>query len=113
MAEFSVDVRAHDGTCELILAGQIDVAVADQLRAEGIRGLASVPTGPVIVDVGAVSFLDSTGLGALIQLRTAALGAGRTFALRNVGPRIEKLFKITGLDAVFGSTDDSTGSGSP
>ena len=63
-------------------------------------------TGPsVVVDLTDVSFLDSTGLGALVAARTAAAGQGGTLPLVCTQRRILKLFTITGLDGVFAIHD--------
>jgi len=50
-----------------------------------------------------VTFLDSTGLGALIALRTAAVDSGRTLIIRNPSVATTRLFEITGLSEVLGA----------
>jgi anti-anti-sigma factor len=52
----------------------------------------------VFVDLGSVTFMDSTGLAALIVAREAADARGIRLRLRDVPPRVLKLFTLTGLD---------------
>jgi anti-sigma B factor antagonist len=46
--------------------GDLDIATARDFRAELFRAAESTP-GPVIVDLSNVDFIDSTGLGAVIE----------------------------------------------
>ncbi len=82
------------------LSGDIDVATAPQVRSDL---LPLIHQGPpvVVVDLSAVSFLDSTGLGALlaVQRRADALDVALRLAAPRRGPR--RALHITGLDRVF------------
>lgn len=83
------------------------MAVADQLRGAGEQAIAHASQNggsQVIVDLGQVTFLDSTGIGALVGISNAGREAGVPLVLRSVPPRIAKLLTITGLDDVFTTT---------
>jgi anti-sigma B factor antagonist len=92
--------RSHAaGWTVLRPAGQIDAATAGRLRAELEQ--ATSADARVIVDLGAVDFLDSTGLGVLIGgLRRARVNGG---ALRVVCTerKMLELFRVTGLTDVL------------
>jgi anti-sigma B factor antagonist len=60
----------------------------------------------LIVDLGKVHLLDSSGLGALVQALTAAQKEGGQTKLLHVGPRIRKLLEITKLESVFEVFED-------
>ena len=66
-----------DGVAHLVVAGEVDVSTAAELTAAGEQALSAPGCRGLRVDLADVSFLDSTGLGALVGLRNAAL-AGRT-----------------------------------
>jgi anti-sigma B factor antagonist len=84
----------------LVISGELDVATATDLRSAGEQALADgSPT--LIVDLEAVTFLDSSGLGALIALRNASLAAERSFSLRRPSPRVNKVLELSGLTDVF------------
>jgi anti-sigma B factor antagonist len=85
------------GTHVVALEGEIDM-VSSSVLLEPIQALADPPPARVVFDLEAVSFIDSTGLSALIQADMAAKAAGSTLVLRSVPPRILKLMKLTQLD---------------
>jgi anti-sigma B factor antagonist len=55
----------------------------------------------VVVDLGQVEFLDSTGLGVLVGTLKRLRTVGGTFALVCSRDSVLKIFRITGLDLVF------------
>lgn len=98
--ELTVTQPAGSAVSIVSVDGEIDVHSAPQLRDRVTAQLASAP-GAVVVDLTRVGFLDSTGLGALVSARTAALERGTALPIVCTSPRILKLFTITGLDGVF------------
>lgn len=55
----------------------------------------------IVVDLSNVTHVDSTGLGALLQVWTAAQNKGCDLEIANLNPRVEKLVEMTKLDTVF------------
>jgi len=55
----------------------------------------------IIVDLSNVTLVDSTGLGALLRVWTAAQNKGCDLEIANLNQRVEKLVEITRLDTVF------------
>ncbi len=98
--ELSVSQQSVGEYPVLAVRGEVDVYSALAL-ADGLNTLIQSGTKAVIVDLTEVGFLDSTGLGVLVTARTAAADAGQTLPIACDHERILKLFKITGLDAVF------------
>ncbi len=56
----------------------------------------------VLLDFSEVSYIDSSGLGALVGVYASAKGAGRDLQLSNVQPRIRDLLRLTNLLPIFG-----------
>lgn len=83
----------------LRLSGEIDLAAAPDIVTAGTTALAS--SDELVIDLGAVTFLDSTALGALIELNNAATDKGATFTLRNVPDRVHRILDLTGLSEAF------------
>ena len=79
--------------------GEVDIETAPRLRQALTAALSSGQ--PVLVDLGAVTFMDSGGLAVLIAAHRTAAAAGQAFRLRAVPAQILRLFRITGLDAVL------------
>ena len=94
-------VAARDGAKAgqrvLTLGGPLDMAsVPDFLRA--VRE----ETAPVIIiDFSKVSFIDSTGVGALIQLLPAFQRGWRKLALTSVGHRVMAVMELTRVKTLF------------
>ena len=62
----------------------------------------------VLVDLGKVSWVNSTGLGILISGYTTLKNAGGTLKLVRVNKRINQIFMVTKLHTIFESFDEET-----
>ena len=58
-----------------------------------------------VIDLGALKYLNSSGLTILIQILTKARKAGGEAVIANVGKRIKELLVITKLNTVFTIAD--------
>ena len=95
-------IAGRSESLRLLLSGELDMATADELRSIGIRALASLgERARLDVDMAALTFIDSSGLGALISIRNAAEDGGHEVALMNVSPSIVRLLELTGLRDAF------------
>jgi anti-sigma B factor antagonist len=93
--------RTDTGSVPIVaVTGEVDVYSAPALK-DNITGLLESGDSTLIVDLSGVAFLDSTGLGALVEARAATSEAGGALPLVCSSERILKLFTITGLDGVF------------
>ncbi len=105
--------RRPDGDVPVVaVSGEVDVYSAPALK-DSLTSLLQSGAHSVVVDLTEVAFLDSTGLGALVEARAATSEAGGSLPLVCSQERILKLFTITGLDSVFAihrSVDDAVDS---
>jgi anti-sigma B factor antagonist len=56
---------------------------------------------PVIVDLSAVPYMDSAGLGALISIYTSSQRTSRGFAMVGLSDRVRSLFQITRVEKLL------------
>jgi len=98
MAQIESALRG-DGTAVLRLVDEIDLAVVDQLVA-GVRGCLA-DADAVQLDFRDVTFIDSSGLGALVLVRGEAARQGKRLSLVNVSHATSRLLRITGLHDAF------------
>ncbi|MGI8678345.1 MAG: STAS domain-containing protein [Jatrophihabitans sp.] len=98
--ELSVSHQSVGGHPVVSVSGEVDVYSAPALR-ESLTELFTSGVDTVVVDLTEVAFLDSTGLGALVEARATTTDAGGSLPLVCNQDRILKLFAITGLDSVF------------
>ncbi|SHG09711.1 anti-sigma B factor antagonist [Jatrophihabitans endophyticus] len=107
--ELSVSRQSVGGFPVVAVSGEVDVYSAPALK-DSLSELLQSGVTSVVVDLSDVAFLDSTGLGALVEARSATTEAGGALPLVCHQERILKLFAITGLDGVFsihGTVDDA------
>jgi anti-anti-sigma factor len=81
------------------MSGEIDLAVSDEVVTT-VRSCFS-RTEHVELDLTDVSFIDSSGLGALVLLRNEAIEQGKQLTLVNLSPATRRLLRITGLESTF------------
>ena len=82
-----------------IADSRLDAAAAPALKAALEANVTGSPR-RVIVDMEAVQFLDSTGLGVLVSLMKM-MGQNGGLAIAGAQPAVRRLLQITQLDKVF------------
>ncbi|HEX8632391.1 MAG TPA: STAS domain-containing protein [Catenuloplanes sp.] len=98
--ELSLATRTVAEHTVLEVGGEVDVYTAPRLR-ERLIEVVDAGARNVIVDLGRVDFLDSTGLGVLVGALKRLRAAGGTFGLVCAKEPLLKIFRITALDQVF------------
>ncbi len=84
----------------VVLSGEIDLSNHAALRG-GLNDLIVDGAVDLVLDMSAVSFIDSTGLGALIGTRRRVHAFRGSLAIVLTDQMTRKVFEITGLDKVF------------
>jgi anti-sigma B factor antagonist len=103
--DFGIDVdETHPPYAVVSVSGEVDVATAPELRHQLLE-LVSAGKTKVIVNLGAVGFLDSTGLGVLVSTVKRLRSDGGDLAVICASAQILRVFEITGLTSVFAIHD--------
>ena len=97
--ELSIDVRREDSATLLVLRGDLDLGTAPQLRDALVEVIDDGAR--VVIDMEAVDFLDSAGLGILVGGLKRARTHGGELELVCSSHSVLKPIEITGLDRVF------------
>ena len=84
----------------LPLEGEIDLHVSPQLSASLAALIADRPP-QLVVDLSQVTYIDSSGLAALIQAMQNVERYGGNFALCGLQESVRPIFEIARLDQVF------------
>ncbi|MFI7235537.1 STAS domain-containing protein [Streptomyces cyaneofuscatus] len=99
---FSVQVTQETRGVVFALRGELDFDSMVQLHEAGDQELArGQGAGPVVADCSALSFCDSSGIGALLRLLQQLTAQERVLRLAAVPDTVARLFSLTGLDQVF------------
>jgi anti-anti-sigma factor len=98
-AELTLKTEKNAEETSVHCSGRINSATSDLLQ-KTIRTL--IPkTRHIVLDLSGVSYIDSSGLGAIVGIYLAVSRAGGELKVSNAQPRIRDLFQITKLSAVF------------
>ncbi|ACZ31761.1 anti-sigma-factor antagonist [Xylanimonas cellulosilytica DSM 15894] len=97
-----MELEEHDAGTYVALApaGRLDLASAPRVKAR-IDDLARNGRARVVVDLGAVDHVDSSGLGALIAGLKATRQAGGGLRIARVGEQVRAVLKLTNLDRIL------------
>ena len=82
------------------LSGEIDSATSDNFYAQ-VKAAYLHDKKDVVFDCAALTFIDSTMLGTFVKVLKTVKADGNTMVLKNVQPRIRKLFEICALDTIM------------
>lgn len=86
------------------IRGEIDLATAPELEAQVAGAFAGGPSS-VVLDLAGLTFIDSSGLRALVALSNQAGSLGTSLALKNVPRHAQRVLDLTGLTDFFGSAE--------
>jgi anti-sigma B factor antagonist len=78
----------------------------DVLLKDKVQSLIQQGQKNIVVDLGGVSYVDSAGLGQLVQAYATTKNKGGALKLLNVTKRLKDLLVVTKLLTVFDTYDD-------
>jgi len=99
MIEFAVETTAQ-GIGVVMPRGRLNMVSARRLK-ELLSELVSDGTSRIVVDMAETTFLDSSGLGALIAGLKSARQAGGDLRIARPTPSVQTVFQLTNLDKVL------------
>jgi anti-anti-sigma factor len=88
----------------VVLTGELDLAYTGRLQS--ILNDLILPGAHVVMDLSALTFLDSTGLKTLLQAAGHARAEGATFRLAAPHPAVVRIFNATGTAQALDIRDD-------
>lgn len=82
------------------LSGKLILYNIEELRQELFR-LAEVDQKDVVIDLEKLDYLDSSGIGLLVQVHRKVTAGGRKIQLQETGESLLRVLKAAGLDRIF------------
>jgi anti-anti-sigma factor len=103
-AGIRIDVSSVEGATVVTVDGELDMATADHL----VAAAAELPAGhePLVLDLSNVSFLDSSGMRALLEVSDQAADRGRPTGLLHPSVAVTRLLDLVDLRSRFAEIDD-------
>ena len=95
--QLSVGIDQEDGSLVLRASGEIDIATAKTLREELLRAFSS-DTVPLVLDLTAVSFIDSAGLRLLLWAAGRSPEDGDRLRIVCGSGAVRRMIEMTGLE---------------
>ena len=92
--------QGDDSVHRLRLIGEMDAGTVDVFR-NAVAEIEQTGVDRVVLDLGELDFIDSTGLGALVAVNRRFREADGDVVLCDVRVRVAKLLELTGLDKAF------------
>ncbi|MEV4281884.1 STAS domain-containing protein [Actinoplanes xinjiangensis] len=84
------------GSTRVRIAGEIDIATAPHIT-DTVHDTLAAGAREVLLDMADVTFLDSTGIGAQLHTKHAAVDQDVTLRLVDPNPRVVRVLQLTGL----------------
>ncbi|WP_303867031.1 STAS domain-containing protein [Acetobacterium wieringae] len=101
----SNNIIEMEKTSMVSIKGEIDIYSIEKFR-EIIEERIKTQAPEIILDCSELSYMDSTGMGVLIELRNKTKEMGQKIIMMNPRPNIKKLLSLTGVDKIIEIVDN-------
>lgn len=103
--QLDVGRSEHEGVQVVELAGEVDINSVQELEAGLVAAFeGSAPS--VCLDLAALSFIDSSGLAAVVRAHLAAVEAGGAMVIVAPAGAVRRTFETSGLMGMLSVVDD-------
>ena len=106
----TLTISAHEANTisVLDLKGRITLGEGSMQIRDAIRDLVSKGQRSILLNLGDVNYIDSSGLGELVAAYTTARNVGAELKLLNLSRKVHDLLQLTKLYTVFEAYDDES-----
>ncbi|MGE4280426.1 MAG: STAS domain-containing protein [Magnetospirillum sp.] len=98
-----IESRERDGAVVVALVGEVDLQHSPTVRKHLMDLM--FERRPVVVDMGSVEYIDSSGIASLVEAYQAARKNGTRFVLAAVSQPAMRVLQLARLDKVFALAD--------
>ena len=102
----SISTRQLDGVTILDLSGRITLGEGSVQLRDAIRDLIGKGEKNILLSLGDVNYIDSSGLGELVSAFTTAKNQNADVKLLNLTKKVKDVLQVTKLYTVFDISDD-------
>lgn len=93
--------RETNGICLLTLKGRLVLGQESNGLRTTIDNLLSSSVTRIVIGLEQVNYVDSAGLGALIEIHRKTKAKGGRLMLANLGPKLKQALELAGLLTIF------------
>ncbi len=98
--------RQMDGVTVVDLSGRITLGEGSVILRDTVRDLLGKGQKKILLNLGDVTYIDSSGIGELVSAFTSVRNQGGELKLLNLTKKVHDLLQITKLYTVFDVKDD-------
>ena len=102
------NTRQVDGVTIVDLSGRITLGEGSVILRDTVRELIGKGNKKILLNLGDVNYIDSSGIGELVSAFTTVRNQGGELKLLNLTKKVHDLLQITKLYTVFDVKDDET-----
>lgn len=102
----TINSRVSGDVCILDLTGKITLGDGSARLRDKVKEMAAAGNKKILVDLGGVNYIDSSGIGELVSAYTTISNNGGDLKLVRLTKRVQDLLQITKLYTVFEVFDD-------
>ncbi len=103
-----VSTRQVDGVNIVDCNGRITLGEGSVILRDTVKDLLAKGNKKILLNLGEVNYIDSSGIGELVSAYTTARNQGGELKLLNLTKKVHDLLQITKLYTVFDVKDDET-----
>ena len=97
----SITVEFNGAVANIVLLGGIDYSTQEEFKNVNRQALSAPSVSEVCVNFAEATFLDSSGIRALLVLKKEADAIGKSVVLLNCNDYLRGIFEIGGFDKIF------------
>ncbi len=101
--------RQVNGVTVVDLSGRITLGEGSVVLRDTVRDLLTKGNKKILLNLGQVNYIDSSGIGELVSAFTTVRNQGGDLKLLNLTKKVHDLLQITKLYTVFDVRDDEAG----
>ena len=106
MAQLMINQRQNGDVTILDLSGKITIGEGSVQLREAVKDLLNNGKKDILLNLGDVNYIDSSGIGELVSAFTTVRNQGGELKLLNLTKKVHDLLQITKLYTVFDVKDD-------
>jgi anti-sigma B factor antagonist len=104
-----IRIRQANGVTIVDCKGRMDRSVGSVVLRDAVREGLSKGQTKILLNLGEVNYIDSSGVGELVSAFSAVRREGGAIKLLNLTEKVDDVFQITKLYDVFDVQDDEAG----
>lgn len=97
--------KAMGNVCIVKLIGRLDASCSSELK-DKVTAMLDENKKNILIDLGGIDFIDSSGLGMLVNCMGSVTKTGGLFKISSLKEHPKSLLQMTRLDRVFDIFDD-------